>query len=387
MQKIQFRNAREIDEPIPLLIELAGPSWSGKTYSALRLATGIGGPVFFVDTEEGRGAHYRHKFDYQYIKMAPPFTYARYMLHIKAAIESGAGVVITDSISHGHEGEGGYLQQHDDEVDRMMKASSQSNPKRDAFNAVGWIKPARDKNDFVLALGRLALDVPLIFCFRAKEKIKLVKDSRGKTQIVDAGWQPITSAGIDFEMTLRLMLPANSGGVPDLTFESTKVLDDHRPIIGENEPLSEAMGAKLAEWAANKPASQPIDVEQLRTAANAMAEMGMDRYRDYFQGLSNAERKALEPWHDGLKKRAEAIDKDETSPAAEPEAGVGISLLGPDGELVGIYPADKWPTAYNDLMLSVASDPDYEAIQQKIKEANVETNQQVLQARQDELPV
>ena len=370
---IKFRNAKKVNESIPLLIEIAGPSWSGKTYSALRLATGIGGPVFFVDTEEGRGAHYRHKFDYQYVKMQPPFTYRRYMEHVKAAIEAGAKVVIIDSISHGHEGEGGYLQQHDHEVDRMMRASRQSNPKRDAFNAAGWIKPSRDKNDFVLALGRLALDVPLIFCFRAKEKIKLLKDEKGRTQIVDAGWQPITSAGIDFEMTLRLMLPANSGGVPDLTFESTKVLEEHRAIIGEDTPLSEEMGQALAQWAANAPKAGPveIDVRDRIAFARNVAEQGTDAYRQWFNALTNDERKVIQPWHEEFKNKAARADNPDTDDVEK------VPLYDDKGNVLDRYTPDEWLDAYNDFGLQLASDADAAALQEAFKNYNADSNKLV----------
>lgn len=55
---IQFKKA--IRENVGLLIGLAGGTGSGKTYSAMRLASGIAGdkPFAVIDTEAGRAKHY-----------------------------------------------------------------------------------------------------------------------------------------------------------------------------------------------------------------------------------------------------------------------------------------------------------------------------------------
>ena len=56
-----FTDAPATREHVPLLIGLMGPSGVGKTYSALRLATGIqtvtGGDIFVIDTETNRAKH------------------------------------------------------------------------------------------------------------------------------------------------------------------------------------------------------------------------------------------------------------------------------------------------------------------------------------------
>ena len=109
---------------VPLILGIAGPSRSGKTYSALRIALGlVGGEpsrVFVIDTERGRARQYADKFGgFMHCLLDPPFAYSRYAEMIAAAVKDGAGVVVVDSASHAHEGEGGMLDQHEAELDRM----------------------------------------------------------------------------------------------------------------------------------------------------------------------------------------------------------------------------------------------------------------------------
>ena len=59
-----FHKAARINAPI--IVGLAGPSKSGKTYSALRLAVGLadGGKIAMINTEGARGHQYADKFEY-----------------------------------------------------------------------------------------------------------------------------------------------------------------------------------------------------------------------------------------------------------------------------------------------------------------------------------
>ena len=75
----QYQKARR--ENTHLLIGLAGASGSGKTYSAMQLATGIcdGAPFLMLDTEARRGLHYADQFDFEYQDLTAPFTPAKYV--------------------------------------------------------------------------------------------------------------------------------------------------------------------------------------------------------------------------------------------------------------------------------------------------------------------
>ena len=69
----QFKPA--VRESVGLIIGLAGPSGAGKTYSAMRLASGIAGdkPFAVIDTEGGRAKHYADQFKFDHGDLMPPF--------------------------------------------------------------------------------------------------------------------------------------------------------------------------------------------------------------------------------------------------------------------------------------------------------------------------
>jgi adenylylsulfate kinase-like enzyme len=80
-------------EHVPLLIGLTGPSGGGKTFSALRLATGIqqvtGGDIYFIDTESRRALHYADQFKFKHVELEGAVRLAR--LSRGAAILREAG--------------------------------------------------------------------------------------------------------------------------------------------------------------------------------------------------------------------------------------------------------------------------------------------------------
>jgi hypothetical protein len=133
-----FRPA--IRENVGLLIGLIGASGSGKTYTAMELASGIAGDKRFavIDTEAGRAKHYADLFKFDHGDLKPPFRPDAYAQAIKAADEAGYPVIVVDSMSHEHAGEGGLLDWHEDELDRM---AGDNWSKREACNMAAWIKP------------------------------------------------------------------------------------------------------------------------------------------------------------------------------------------------------------------------------------------------------
>ena len=71
-----------------------GAKGSGKTYSALRVATGLakecGSRIAFLDTENGRARYYADEFDFDYMQLEDPFTPEKYMEAIDAAVDCKA---------------------------------------------------------------------------------------------------------------------------------------------------------------------------------------------------------------------------------------------------------------------------------------------------------
>lgn len=323
-----FRPA--VREQTSLMIGLAGPSSSGKTYSALRLAKGLanGGPIAVIDTESRRALHYADAFDFQYAELTAPFRPERYMQALEAAKKAGASVIIVDSMSHEHEGPGGILEWHEEELNRMAGDDFR---KRERVKFTAWIKPKQQHNRFVNSV--LQLGIHVIFCFRAKPKLEMVKNAQGKTEPVDAGWQPICSDRFEYEMTALLMLPPNGHGIPSLEAPATKLQEQHKPFIQPGQQISEETGRLFGKWAsggaAPAPREQPATTAELSAfdAAKAIAAEGVEAFRDYWGGLTKAGRAKINAHRDELRQIAEAADAEDI-----PDDPFAISDSSPSNE-------------------------------------------------------
>lgn len=306
----KFRTA--VREQCYTLTGFAGPSGSGKTFSALSFAQGLkgDGKVAMIDTEARRGLHYADQFDYLYAELEAPFTPERYIEAIQDAQKAGASVIIVDSMSHEHEGPGGILEMHEQELTKMAGDDFR---KREACKFAAWIKPKAAHNRFV----NTVLQVPahIIFCFRAKEKLKLIRNEKGKMEPVPQGWQPICSDRFEYEMTALLMLPPNSKGNPDFSEGATKLQEQHRGIFNTGRAIDAGMGRALAEWAAGgeargNEAPRNEEAAKLLQEAREVAALGKERLQQYWKGLNKAKREIVVQIMDELKDAAIKADED-----------------------------------------------------------------------------
>jgi hypothetical protein len=233
-----FRPA--VRENTPLIIGIGGPTKSGKTFSALRLATGLanGGAIAMLNAEGPRGHQYADTFKYVACELVPPYRPTAYTEALEAAAAINPAVVIIDSASHMHDGPGGVLEWHEEELDRM---AGTDRGKRERATFAAWVKPKAAENQFIYAM--LGMKIPVILCLRAKEKLKLVKGQ----DPIDLGWQPIVGERVAFETIFTLMLPPYSQGVPDLAISFMRAPFD--TMVPKGEPVNEALGQKLAAWA------------------------------------------------------------------------------------------------------------------------------------------
>lgn len=254
-----------------VMIGLAGPSRSGKTFSALRIATGLasGGPIFFIDTERGRALQYADNFDFLHAELNEPFSAERYMEGIDQAAAADAAVIIVDSASHLHEGPGGILEQQEAELERM---AGQDFAKRERVKFAAWIKPKAAHNRYVNAI--LQVNTHMIFCFRAKDKLVMAKGPDGKTQPLSVGWTPICTDRFEYEMTAMLVLPEGGQGTPDLEAKSTGLRTPLDTMIEANKQLDESLGEKLAKWAGGKKAKPAKKAEAKKDEPPALPDEG-----------------------------------------------------------------------------------------------------------------
>ena len=256
-------------EQSALLVGLTGPSGGGKTFSALRLATGIvsvtGGEIYFIDTDNRRALHYADKFQFQHVPFDPPHSSLAYVDAIRFAVMQGAGCIIVDSMSHEHEGAGGMIEFHESELDRM---AGDDYRKREAMKMLAWAAPKAARRKLIQEIQRLG--VPTIFCFRAKEGVKLVKPAGGgKAEVVQQGFTPIAGDEFVFEMTLNALLLPASNGVPTWNpnepgeRKMTKLPDQFRSLEKVAAPIDEKLGENLAKWArGGAPRPKPPETPQ-----------------------------------------------------------------------------------------------------------------------------
>lgn len=212
-----------------LRLALIGPSGSGKTYSALELATGIGGRIALIDTERGSGDLYADRFVYDTLQLEPPFTPQKYIQAIKAAEDEGYGVVIIDSLSHAWAGEGGILDIHDN----ITKSSRSSN------GYVAWKDVTPQHERIINAI--LGSSLHVIGTIRTKTAYEVVEDERGKKAPKRIGLAPIQRQGMEYEFTCVLDLAVDSH-VASASKDRTGLFD------GQHFVITERTGEQLLEW-------------------------------------------------------------------------------------------------------------------------------------------
>jgi hypothetical protein len=86
-------------DQIKIRLALSGASGSGKTYSALAIASHLGGPISLIDTERGSASRYADRFNFDTCELTDHHP-ARYIEAIRAAENAGYSVIIIDSLSH-----------------------------------------------------------------------------------------------------------------------------------------------------------------------------------------------------------------------------------------------------------------------------------------------
>jgi hypothetical protein len=193
----EFEIHRATKRRAKLRLGMSGPAGSGKTYSALLIASGLGGRIGMIDTEHGSGDLYADLLPegYDVLRLAPPYTPARYIEAIRALEQAGVNTIIVDSLTHAWSGEGGSLDRHGKIADRSGNSWQ------------AWRQVTPEHNALVEAL--LQSRCHIIATMRAKTEYVQEKDERtGKQTVRKIGLAPIMRDGIDYEFTIFMELDA-----------------------------------------------------------------------------------------------------------------------------------------------------------------------------------
>lgn len=306
----------------PLLVGLVGPSSSGKTYSALELATGFqrvnGGDIFVIDTEAGRSLQYADKFRFVHVPFGAPFSPTDYLDVIKYCVDQGAANIVVDSLSHEHEGPGGVLEWHASEMGGNYSKQM-----------LAWAKPKAARRRLINTI--MQLNVNFVFCFRAKPKLKLPPKGAPKgTEPVDLGYMPIGGDEWIYEMTLNMLLLPRANGVPTWASELEgekailKLPEQFRSVFESRPQLSRDVGEQLARWAAGTGAVVKLTAAQLIAEFTACSEPSefrrlADISKASWSSLSKEERPSVKAASELAAKRIEDAAK---APESQPDPAV-----------------------------------------------------------------
>ena len=287
-----FRKATK--ETTKLRAAIFGASGAGKTFSALRIAAGIGGPIAVIDTERGSASKYADRFSFDVLDLAHA-AIPDYQGAIKAAAEAGYPVLVIDSLSHG-------WQELLAEVDRLASTKYRGN----TWSA--WSEGTPKQRALVDAI--LSYPGHVIATMRSKTEWSVESDGKGKQRPVRIGLAPEQGKGIEYEFDLLLEISPDH--IAHVIKDRTGKFQDR--LIDKPD---ETFGQELAAWLSidrTEPAqTAPAIDEEVRelvarivaraTAARAWGQAD-DYVRKQFKGddlryaldqLSKAAESALKP--------------------------------------------------------------------------------------------
>lgn len=226
-----FQKAKR--EQVWLKVLLSGASGSGKSYSALKIATGIAkkcnSGIAYIGTEGSRNKYYANEFDYDLLELEEPFECEKYMAAIDEAVNAGYKVLIIDSMSH----EWKWL----NDVHDKMPGNS--------FTNWGKLKPRHHK--FMDKI--LNSPIHIIATARGKDDWVL-EDKNGKQVPKKVGMGQQQDKDISYEYTVSLMISQDTH-VASADKDNTHLFD------GKFEVLTEKDGEKLYDWANHGEAPAP----------------------------------------------------------------------------------------------------------------------------------
>jgi hypothetical protein len=175
-------------EAVKARIALSGPAGSGKTYTALMLATALSDRVAAVDTERGRMKEHQRRFKFD--RFAPDRFDPRDLTKLLAqAGNAGYGAIVIDSLSHYWMGAGGALEF----VDTNTK------PGGNKFSS-GWNEFRPIENAMLDAL--LSYPGHVIVTMRVKTAYVVEQNAKGKSEPRKIGLKPEQREGIDYEFSI-----------------------------------------------------------------------------------------------------------------------------------------------------------------------------------------
>lgn len=248
-----FRKAQKSQSKARICI--SGPAGSGKTFSALLIASGLGKSIAMIDTEHGSGDLYSDRLDYDILRLCPPFECKKYIEGIKEAEIRGYDVIIIDSLTHAWAGEGGLL----DMKDKIVQSG-----KGNDWTSWRYVTPLH--NQLVEAI--LQSKCHIIATARSKMKYAPEEENGKIKRVRKIGLDPVLREGMEYEFTV--VLDISSEHVATSSKDRTGLFD------GQFFTPGRETGQKILSWLKEGANSQhePVHIKQVPSSQNDMRELG-----------------------------------------------------------------------------------------------------------------
>lgn len=282
---VAFKKATK--EQSKLRLGLCGPAGAGKTYTALRIASALGGKVAVIDTEHGSASKYADEFRFDVLELES-YHPQQYIDGIAAAQAAGYDILVIDSLTHAWAGKDGVLELHDKAVKRQKTQNS--------YTAWGDVTPLHQQLIEAMLQSRLHL----VATMRSKVEYVQEKDASGRTTIRKVGMAPVQRDGMEYEFDIVGDLDVDHNLV--VTKSRCKALAD--AVV--NKPGDEFAaqikawltdGAPATERPVQAPQPQPANVTPIRKAEPQAETKPLPTAKDLFtygrsKGLEPADIKA-----------------------------------------------------------------------------------------------
>lgn len=248
-----FQKAKK--EKIYLKVLLAGASGSGKSYSALKLATGIankmGGRIAAIDTEAGRIRYYANEFDFDDLQLSEPYTPEKYIEAITQAVDGGYSVLIIDSITH----EWNYILEQVDKI-----------PGTNSYTKWGKLTPRHNK----FTEKMIQSPINIIATVRGKDAYVLEQDKNGKQVPKKVGLGYTQRDGLEYEYTVTF-------NIDQTNHVATAQKDNTHLFENKYEMLTEKDGEALYEWANSGEERVPTLEEKLKPLQKQVTDIAVKK--------------------------------------------------------------------------------------------------------------
>ena len=230
-----FNINKAVREKIFAKVALMGGSGSGKTYSALRIATGmaqalepiLGRPakIGMLNAEQSRGLYYANEFKYDIADIEAPHHPERYVEGIDQFVKAGYDILIMDTTSKEWEGKGGCL-----ELQQLAGGT---------YQAWGKVTPRHDK--FITAIAESPIHI--IATMRGKDQYAMETSDDGKVSVKKLGVGAKQREGFEFDFTATFLVDQLDNHATAQK-DNTHIFEDLGRVL-----LTENHGEQIIAWA------------------------------------------------------------------------------------------------------------------------------------------